>query len=89
MIELKESGKTYRRGVVEIQALRGINLFIAPGEFLAVTGKSGCGKSTLLHIIGGLEPPTSGHILVEGRDLDRLPGAGLTLFRRGRGGGGC
>src|SRR4030042_2621726 len=84
MIELKEICKTYRRGVVEIQALRGINLFIAPGEFLAVTGKSGCGKSTLLHIMGGLEPPTSGHILVEGRDLARLPEAELTRCRRDR-----
>jgi ABC-type lipoprotein export system ATPase subunit len=84
MIELKEVYKTYRRGAVEIQALRGINLSIAPGEFLAVTGKSGCGKSTLLHIIGGLEPPTSGSILVEGRDLARLPEAELTLFRRDR-----
>src|SRR4030042_5977786 len=84
MIELKEICKTYRRGVVEIQALRGINLFIAPGEFLGATGKSGCGKSSLLHIMGGLEPPTSGHILVEGRDLARLPEAELTLFRRDR-----
>ncbi|MEW6387961.1 MAG: ABC transporter ATP-binding protein [Thermodesulfobacteriota bacterium] len=84
MIELKEIGKTYRRGAVEIQALWGINLSIAGGEFLAVTGKSGCGKSTLLHIMGGLEPPTSGRILVEGRDLARLPEAELTRFRRDR-----
>jgi ABC-type lipoprotein export system ATPase subunit len=61
-----------------------VDLDIAAGEFLAVTGKSGCGKSTLLHIMGGLEPPTSGQVLVEGRDLAVLKDPDLTYFRRDR-----
>jgi len=84
MIELLEVSKIYRRGPEEIQALRGVNLRIAVGEFVAISGKSGCGKSTLLHIIGGLEPPTSGQVLVDGRDLARLPDQELTRFRRDR-----
>jgi putative ABC transport system ATP-binding protein len=84
MIELSGVSKTYRRGPVHIQALRRIDLAIAAGEFLAVTGKSGCGKSTLLHIIGGLEPATTGRVLVDGRDLTRLKDPDLTSFRRDR-----
>jgi putative ABC transport system ATP-binding protein len=84
MIELTEVIKTYRRDSVEIQALRGVNLRVGAGEFLAVTGKSGCGKSTLLHIIGGLEPPTSGRVVVDGQDLARLTEPELTRFRRDR-----
>ena len=84
MLELKEVSKTYHRGPEEIQALRRINLSVAAGEFLAISGKSGCGKSTLLHIIGGLEPPTSGRVVVDGRDLARLSDQELTRFRRDR-----
>jgi ABC-type lipoprotein export system ATPase subunit len=84
MIALAAVTKVYRRGPEEIQALWGISLTISPGEFLAVTGKSGCGKSTLLHLIGGLEPPTSGRVMVDGRDLARLGEPELTRFRRDR-----
>jgi len=84
MIELTEVSKTYRRGPEEIQALRRINLSIAAAEFVAISGKSGCGKSTLLHIIGGLEPCTSGQVVVDGHNLARLPDQDLTCFRRDR-----
>ncbi|MFZ5451855.1 MAG: ABC transporter ATP-binding protein [Thermodesulfobacteriota bacterium] len=84
MIKLVEVSKIYRRGPEEIQALRSINLEIAAGEFVAISGKSGCGKSTLLHIIGALEPPTSGQVVVDGRDLAKLGDQALTLFRRDR-----
>jgi putative ABC transport system ATP-binding protein len=84
MIRLKHVSKIYHRGPVAVDALRDINLDIAPGEFLAVTGKSGCGKSTLLHIIGGLEPPSSGQVLVDGRNLATLKDPELTYFRRDR-----
>ncbi|MHB8068207.1 MAG: ABC transporter ATP-binding protein [Desulfobaccales bacterium] len=84
MIELTEVSKTYLRGPEEIHALKGINLHIALGEFVAISGKSGCGKSTLLHIIGGLEPATSGQVVVDGHDLARLPDQELTRFRRDR-----
>ncbi len=84
MIELIEVSKVYQRGSEAIQALQDINLHIASGEFVAITGKSGCGKSTLLHIIGGLEPVSRGRVLVDGRDLARLPEPDLTRFRRDR-----
>src|SRR4030042_2054271 len=73
-----EVGKVYRRGPEEIQALEGVNLKIAAGEFVAITGKSGCGKSTLLHIIGGLEP---------GGGVGRGPGGGGEVAHRGGPGG--
>jgi len=82
VIELREVGKVYRRGPEEIQALKEVNLQIAVGEFVAITGKSGCGKSTLLHIIGGLEPVSRGQVLLDGRDLARLREPELTRFRR-------
>lgn len=84
MIQLRNVSKIYYRGPVAVEALRGVDLDIAPEEFVAVTGKSGCGKSTLLHIIGGLEPPTSGHVVVEGEDLATLQDPALTYFRRDR-----
>ncbi len=84
MIRLKNVSKTYHRGPVAVAALQEVNLDINSGEFVAVTGKSGCGKSTLLHIIGGLEPPSAGQVLVEGRDLTRLRDPELTHFRRDR-----
>jgi ABC-type lipoprotein export system ATPase subunit len=84
MIRLRNVSKTYHRGPVAVDALRDINLDIASGEFIAVTGKSGCGKSTLLHIIGGLEPPSAGQVLVDGRNLATLKDPELTYFRRDR-----
>ncbi len=84
MIELREVSKIYHRGSEEIQALRQINLKIASGEFVAITGKSGCGKSTLLHLIGGLEPPSAGRLLLNGQDLAKLKEPELTCFRRDR-----
>ena len=84
MIQLVEVSKIYRRGPEAIQALDRINLDIAPGEFVAIAGKSGCGKSTLLHIIGGLEPVSSGRVLLNGHDLARLAEPELTRFRRDR-----
>jgi len=84
MIELIGVSKTYQRGSEKIQALRGVTLAIAAGEFVAVTGKSGCGKSTLLHIMGALEPPSAGQALLGGRDLSRLREPELTHFRRDR-----
>uniref|UniRef100_A0A7V4G9Z1 ABC transporter ATP-binding protein n=1 Tax=Desulfobacca acetoxidans TaxID=60893 RepID=A0A7V4G9Z1_9BACT len=82
MIHLENVTKTYQRGPVAVEALRGVTLTIAAGEFVAVMGKSGCGKSTLLHLMGGLEPPTSGRLIVAGRDLGRLRDPALTWFRR-------
>jgi putative ABC transport system ATP-binding protein len=69
-------------GARPVVALDGVDLDVAPGEFLAVTGPSGCGKSTLLHLLGGIDRPTAGSVLVGDRDLGALPEADRTLFRR-------
>ncbi|MCX5888740.1 MAG: ABC transporter ATP-binding protein [Deltaproteobacteria bacterium] len=82
MIELQQVSKVYHRGPEEIQALKGVDLKIAFGEFVAITGKSGCGKSTLLHIIGGLEQVSRGRVILDGRDLALLAEPELTRFRR-------
>jgi len=84
VIKLEQVSKVYYRGPEAIQALHNLNLQINSGEFVAITGKSGCGKSTLLHIIGGLEPPSSGRVFLEGRDLATLQEPELTRFRRDR-----
>lgn len=74
--------KTYRVGEVEVHALRGVDLKIEAGEFVAIVGPSGSGKSTLFHILGGLTPPTSGTVLIDGRDLIKMSEADRTLLRK-------
>lgn len=73
---------TYRVGKVDVHALRGVDLAIAPGEFVSIMGPSGCGKSTLLHILGGLLQPTSGKVVVDGEDLAAMSDAARTDLRR-------
>jgi putative ABC transport system ATP-binding protein len=74
--------KTYRADGTEVQALRGVDLTLAPGEFVAVMGPSGCGKSTLLHVLGGLDRPTSGEIVLAGQRVDGLSEARWAKLRR-------
>jgi len=81
-IEVQNLTKTYRVGEVEVHALRGVNLKIERGEFVAIVGPSGSGKSTLFHILGGLTPPTSGTVLLDGRDLIKMSEADRTLLRK-------
>jgi putative ABC transport system ATP-binding protein len=80
-VELKDVKKTYRMGPIEVPALRGISLQVAPGEFLAIAGPSGCGKTTLLNIIGGLDRADSGEVLVEGTNLQLLSAGDLASLR--------
>jgi putative ABC transport system ATP-binding protein len=82
MIRCIEVCKTYRQGESEITALAGVSLDIPKGAFAAVMGPSGSGKSTLLHLIGGLDRPTSGDLLVDGRLIGQMADDHLTLFRR-------
>ncbi len=72
----------YRVGKVDVNALRGVNLSVALGEFIAIMGPSGCGKSTLLHILGGLLKPSSGRVIVDGEDLAAMSDAARTDMRR-------
>ena len=74
--------KTYRVGKVNVLALRGIDLTVQEGEFLAVMGPSGCGKSTMLHLMGGLLTPTNGRIIIDGEDLTAASDSRRTDIRR-------
>ena len=82
IIETRDLRKTYRVGKMDVPALRGVDLTVKPGEFLAIVGPSGSGKSTLFHIIGGLTPPTSGEVHVAGQDLAAMTEAGRTRLRK-------
>ena len=82
MIDIRDLKKTYRLGDVDVHALRGVNLSVAQGEFLSVVGPSGSGKSTLFHILGGLAPPTSGSVSIDGRDLASMTDAERTHLRK-------
>lgn len=82
MIELRKIEKNYRRGAENVRALRGIDLSIGKEEMLAITGPSGAGKTTLLHILGCLDQPTGGQVLIDGVDASDLPEAELVKLRR-------
>jgi putative ABC transport system ATP-binding protein len=84
MIELVEVTKIYRLGSQQVTALDRVSLEIPRGEFLAITGPSGCGKSTLINLLGGLDVPTSGKVIIEGVNLAEMDDARLTRFRRER-----
>lgn len=74
--------KSYNVGKMSVTALRGVNIDIQEGEFVAIMGPSGCGKSTLLHLLGGLLSPTSGSIIIDGEDLAKVSDAKRTDIRR-------
>jgi ABC-type lipoprotein export system ATPase subunit len=82
MIELKQIEKSYRRGAEEVRALRGVDLSIAAGELLAITGPSGAGKTTLLHILGCLDQPSRGEVVFDGAKTSSLPESKLVQLRR-------
>src|SRR5262245_18206249 len=73
---------TFRVGKVDVNALRGVDLSVAEGEFVSIMGPSGCGKSTLLHILGAVLRPSSGGVLVDGEDLSETSDAARTDLRR-------
>ena len=74
--------KTYGTGEAKVEALRGVNLIVNKGEFLSIVGTSGSGKSTLLHMLGGLDRPTEGKVIIDGKDIFSLKDEELTIFRR-------
>ena len=82
ILEVRELKKYYGEGENQVKALDGVSLSVEKGEFLAVVGTSGSGKSTLLHMMGGLDTPTSGQVVVAGKDISSLSRDELTIFRR-------
>ena len=82
LVQCVDVWKIYHTGKIEVPALRGASLEVPEGEFVAIMGPSGCGKSTLLYVMGGLTPPTSGSVLVDGNDLAEMSDAERTLLRR-------
>ncbi len=82
ILETKDLRKIYGSGDTEVRALDGVDLKVEKGEFVAVVGTSGSGKSTLLHMLGGLDRPTSGSVIVDGKELSSLKDEALTIFRR-------
>ena len=82
MFELKDVWKIYRMKGVETQALRGVNVFVRKGEYVAILGPSGSGKSTLMHIMGCLDTPTRGKVFVEGKEVSKLTDDELAMIRR-------
>jgi putative ABC transport system ATP-binding protein len=83
LYELRGVTRSYGQGATEVHAVRDVSLSVARGEFVAVAGPSGSGKTTLLQLLGGLDRPTAGEILFEGRDLARLRESELTSLRLG------
>lgn len=82
ILETKNLQKVYGSGETAVHALRGVDLNVQRGEFIAVVGTSGSGKSTLLHMLGGLDRPTAGEVMVDGKSIFSLKDETLTIFRR-------
>lgn len=82
ILQVQDLHKVYGSGENAVYALNGVNLAVKKGEFVAVVGTSGSGKSTLLHALGGLDRPTKGKVIVDGKDIFSLKEEALTIFRR-------
>lgn len=82
ILETKNLKKIYGSGETAVHALDGVNLSIENGEFISIVGTSGSGKSTFLHMLGGLDRPTSGDVIVDGKNIFSLKDEELTIFRR-------
>lgn len=82
ILETRDLKKYYGSGDTQVKALDGVDLGIGQGEFVAIVGTSGSGKSTLLHMLGGLDRPTNGTVIVDGKDIFSLKDEALTIFRR-------
>ena len=83
ILEMVDVVMRYGSGATEVRALTSVSFRVAPGELVAVRGPSGCGKSTLLHLAGGLEDPTAGRVLVDGREVQAMSATERAALRRG------
>ena len=82
LLEVQSISKTYGSGETAVRALKKVSFSVPKGEYAAIVGESGSGKSTLLNMIGALDTPTSGKVLIDGRDVFAMPERKLTIFRR-------
>ena len=82
ILEVQNLCKTYGKGEAEVRALDNVSFSVGKGEFIAIVGESGSGKSTLLNMVGALDNPTSGKVLIDGKDIFSMPEKKLTVFRR-------
>lgn len=82
ILEVKNLCKTYGKGETEVKALNNVSFSVDKGEFVAIIGPSGSGKSTLLHILGGVDVPTRGSVIINGEDISKLNETALAIFRR-------
>ena len=82
LLEVKNISKTYGSGETAVKALKNISFSVPKGEFVAIVGESGSGKSTLLNMVGALDTPTSGKVLIDGKDIFAMNDRKLTIFRR-------
>ncbi len=82
ILKVENLSKTYGKGTTEVKALDNVSFKVEKGEFVAIVGASGSGKSTLLHLIGGVDRPTSGKVIIEGKDIYKYNNDELAIFRR-------
>lgn len=82
ILEVQNLSKTYGKGEAQVRALDNVSFSVGKGEFIAIVGESGSGKSTLLNVVGALDNPTSGKVLIDGKDIFSMPEKKLTVFRR-------
>ena len=82
LLEVNNLCKTYGKGETAVEALKNVSFSVSKGEFVSIVGESGSGKSTLLNIIGGLDTPTSGELLIDGKNIYKMKDEELTIFRR-------
>ncbi len=82
ILEIRDLKMVYRVGKVDVPALRGVDITVNEGEYVAIMGPSGCGKSTFLHIVGGMLQPTSGRVIIDGEDLTKMSDGERTDLRR-------
>ena len=82
ILEVQNLCKTYGKGEAQVRALDNVSFSVGKGEFIAIVGEPGSGKSTLLNVVGALDNPTSGKVLIDGKDIFSMPEKKLTVFRR-------